>query len=362
MHENIRDQKSDPFFTWSQMESGLAAKSIAKYQFLWRAWERWLREREMSWRSPTGATIVEFLSGPIPSQNMRCPAKIPGKMSEYTRQRYWRLISGVYACAFQCQLIDSDPVQQVPSSDRPVMRNRESPSIENQMLDYLRDPHVLRDTIKVKSPHAWWQYRDRAMVALLADTGITCSELSLLKGIDLFQSNVDVEYPALWKQENDSPALFLNVTENGQRCSRILPISSQAASVLMEWVDARAKALKHSATISMPSQLSESFLTQQCGDGALFFARKNPVDLVADPIDAVTIYSRVSRVLSAIRQRMNLRTSSATQRSAKGAAAIRTAVIQRWIEDVGEDKALELSGLQSFRKFSNARRVRGTCQ
>ena len=177
----------DAFDSWAAglvLDGELSQRSADKYRPLWLAWRSWLSLRQWDWRQVTGALIEEFLQGAAPGQGGRRPALSKDRMSSYTRQRYWRLLRGVYATAVRDGLLPCSPVLEVAQQLRPriALRDRQSQVLEPLLFARLREPQVLRSIIAIKTEADWWHGRDRAMLALLVDVGITTAELIGLQG------------------------------------------------------------------------------------------------------------------------------------------------------------------------------------
>lgn len=172
--------KPDAIENWANgvvLHGDLSQPSVDKYRALWLAWRGWLLLRGIDWDRVTGVLAEEFLQGPPPGQGGRRPAINAHRMSSYTRQRYWRLLRGVYARAAQDGKMPSSPLVEVPEKRRPTIssRDRLSQVLEPQLFERLQVPKTIESIIAVKTAADWWHRRDRAMLALLVETGVTTS-------------------------------------------------------------------------------------------------------------------------------------------------------------------------------------------
>ncbi len=132
-NERSTERKEDahPFDRWASdlMAAGeLSQRSAEKYRTLWNVWLHWLLAKSGAWHTASPALIDEFLQGPAPGQGGRRPALNPQRMSSYTRQRYWRLLQGVYAAAARIGAIDTSPAMGVPIARRPTTTRRDRQS------------------------------------------------------------------------------------------------------------------------------------------------------------------------------------------------------------------------------------------
>ncbi len=361
--QGCESEGGDSFAGWASglVKAGdLSQRSADKYRTLWQAWRGWLVLRELDWRRVTGGQVEEFLCGAAPGQGGRRPAIHLSRMSSYTRQRYWRLLRGVYATAVQDGTLASSPVLEVPQARRPSIssRDRQSQVLEPSLFAALHDAEVIKSIIPVKNEKDWWHPRDRAMVALLVATGITTTELIDLRGMDLKRLDrrlIDLRGPNAGEV---LPPLMLDVMEGQDGLGRCLQICEELTPLLYDWLRERHALLLERAARSMPGaskQQRAEFLTEHDCNGPLFMARRARAGAADFPaMQAVTVYYTVSQALKRLRTRMaptQLEQSAGEVPDepyvAKGAAVIRNSVIREWLDNVGAEETVKRAGLQS---------------
>lgn len=94
---------TEVFERWQRREKAAGtlkqASSIRVYAGMWRAYCEWLIERGLDWSAVQPADLTDFLQGPAPGRNNRRKPLQSQRMSSYTRQRYRRLLDGIYQLA-----------------------------------------------------------------------------------------------------------------------------------------------------------------------------------------------------------------------------------------------------------------------
>lgn len=355
------DSRPDPFDSWAtglMVKDDLSQKSAEKYRALWKAWRGWLLLRSHAWHAVTGLLIEEFLQGAAPGQGGRRKAINSEHMSSYTRQRYWRLLRGVYATAVRDGSLRTSPVLDVPEALRPMISNRDRQSqvLEPSLFKCLRDPQSVRSIIQVKTSADWWHLRDRAILALLVDTGMTTSELIALRGMDLKRTDWQPVIPQPAERAGQKPArLLLDVMAGPDSVGRTLMVSEAITTIMIEWLSQRQTLLLERAVRSTPPEQQAEFLTTHGSRGPLFVARRaRAADSVLPAMEAVTVYYTVSQALKKFRQKFqqNAVASSAgldvnEPYVAKGPAVIRNSVIRQWLDTVGPEETVRLAGLKN---------------
>jgi integrase len=349
----------DAFDSWAAglvLDGELSQRSADKYRPLWLAWRSWLLLRQWDWRQVTGALIEEFLQGAAPGQGGRRRALSTDRMSSYTRQRYWRLLRGVYATAVRDGLLPCSPVLEVAQKLRPriTLRDRQSQVLEPLLFARLREPQVLRNIIAIKTEADWWHARDRAMLALLVDAGITTAELIGLQGRALKRLDrcpLDPQL-AVWLTDQ-APPLFLELMDSDDSVGRSLQLDARYTPLLMAWLRQRQVLLaervggRDEAGVVAVEQFHA-----QCQQAPLFMARRARASNSELPaMEAVTVYHTVSQALRKLRSSLG---ASATLAGvvasepyvAKGPAVIRNSVLKHWLDTVGPEETVKRAGLK----------------
>lgn len=357
------------FDSWStkQMNDGeLNAASVAKYRPLWLAWLGWVIAQGSKWDGVTAADVQRFLAGPPPGQGGRRPALNDKRMSNYTRQRYWRLLLGVYAEAVKMQTMEDNPMLDVPDAQRPSVadRDRLSQILEPHVFARLRQARHLAALIKTQSEQDWWHVRDRAMLAVLVETGITTAELIALRGMDVREANT--QRPPSTSQESLLPSqdmgLLIDVMEKKKdkdkdknkvtAVERTLPMNPAMSALLRDWLTFRSKLLlERSAKATSLAQRS-AFMTEHATQGPLFVARRARDNSEVLPrLDHVTVYYTVSQAIKAMRKELLVEVGDDGPKVAKGPAVIRNSVIRLWLDELGVPETLKRAGLKSERSL-----------
>lgn len=343
------------FESWAQTQmrlGELSDASVAKYRPLWSAWVGWTLLQGLRWNSVSQEDIGRFLQGPAPGQRRRRRAINEQKMSSYTRQRYWRLLCGVYAEASRRGWVDSNLALDLPDEERPKVtdRDRQSQILEPAVFERLRTPAGLLNAIKTQSEQDWWHVRDRAIMAVLVETGITVSELIALRGMDVrdpltFQS-MDPVQPSLLPPTKIGG--WIDVMATSSTIGRSIPMRNNMTAVLQDWIRVRGLLLEERA--ARLTRLSErsAFLQEHAGRGPLFVTRRaRSGSGVFPPMDQTAVYHTVKSCLLAIRSDLQEVLGADGPYVAKGPAVIRNSVIRHWLDAVGVEEAVRLAGLKN---------------
>lgn len=351
----------DTFESWANgaiLHGDLSQPSVDKYRALWLAWRGWLLLRGVDWDRVTGVLVEEFLQGPAPGQGGRRPAINTHRMSSYTRQRYWRLLRGVYATAAQAGVMASSPLLEVPDQRRPTIssRDRLSQVLEPQLFERLQVPKTIESIITVKTAADWWHRRDRAMLALLVETGVTTSELIALRGKDLKRVDRVALEVGVASSASDNPiSLQLDVLDAPGSVGRTLRISDRYSYLLLEWLGFRRVLLSEWITRVAEMEEGASVKAGHGDESPLFLARRARIGGDELPaLEAVTVYYAVSKALNKLRSQVlppmtapSVGVVPDAPHVAKGPAVIRNSVIRAWLDSVGPVETVRRAGLQN---------------
>lgn len=350
--------RTDPYKSWSEDMIGqgeLSQRSVDKYETLWKAWRGWLESRTRDWHTVDGTLIEEFLQGAAPGKGGRRKAINAEHMSSYTRQRYWRLLRGVYATAVKDGKIQANPVLDIPEEARPSISNRDRQSqvLEPFIFARLRDPKTIEKIIPVKTAADWWHRRDRAIMALLVDTGITTSELQSLRGMDISRADRQPLDPDQFSLEQETPAkLVIDVMDSSEIVGRTLTLSDSVTPVMIEWLRERQTLLVERAARTDALTKRGEFLRMHERQGPLFVARRaRAATSLLPPMEPVTLYYTVSQALKKLRKLVGAGSSALDLNEphvAKGPAVIRNSVIRNWLDTVGPAETVLRAGLKNI--------------
>ena len=345
------------FDAWAdhQIKLGeLSVESAADYKYLWMAYVGWCVAQDSAWCEVQSADILRFLAGPSPGTGTgRRRALNPHRMSHYTRQRYWRLLFGVYTHAHKTQRIAHNPAMDVDQDERPSIgaSDRQSQVLEPFVFDKLAQPAVIKRLFTAKSPDNWWHARDCAILAVLVDTGITVSELITLRGMDLV-SSAQGRGPLKASPQQDlfsqalEPACVMDIMETTTNVGRTLAIHSDYAPLVRDWLEWRQRLLNERSAAAAALSQRAGFMAMHGAQGPLFFARRARTGGDLFPAMAPgSVYHCVSQALTTLRELENLAPAPDSY-VASGAAVIRNTVIRRWIDEHGVPEAVNRAGLK----------------
>jgi integrase len=224
-------------------DAGLNPASAKIYRSIWGGWLDWLASEQLSWHAVTPADVERFMVVRAPSEAGR-PAINRATMASYTRQRYFRVLQGVYRDAHLIGLIEQNPVSAVEKDGhQPQVRevDRRPQMLPPGVLELLRTPAWLEKALPMDEPREWWVLRDRASVTLAAHCGLTTGELRTLQGRDLRLGALPYRGPDSARSPGVAPAgeLWVDVRDRTDRVGRSVRLPAAALHVLDPWLAAR---------------------------------------------------------------------------------------------------------------------------
>ncbi|MGB4359254.1 MAG: hypothetical protein WBJ19_02435 [Rhodoferax sp.] len=343
------------FEAWAKSQptqDELSLESIATYKTLWTSWLSWCLQQNTAWDTIQVNNLHDFLKGPAPGQGVtRRPAINPDQMSSYTRQRYWRVLYGVYAYANKHKLIDHNPALDMAHSERPSIceNDRQSQVLEPFVFAKFSTPASIEAICPRKTDTNWWHARDRAIIAVLVETGVTVTELIALRGMDIVEATQTRAVATPHSQQTlfaaSGAELFLDVMETSETVGRTLRISPQLAPLVRAWLAWRQRLLAERSAMKMPLAQRAQFMVTHDKHGPLFVARRARSGNVIFPLmDPTSVYHTVSQALKRLRKIEQL---ESTTYVAKGPAIVRNTVIRRWIDEHGPVEAAAMAGLKN---------------
>lgn len=373
----------------------MAASSVNANEVLWSAWCHWLAARSLHWSDATSETITHFLNGPAPSLRRRHrPPHNPARMSSLTRLRYFRVLKGVYENAFINDWISEPPTLKTPQPEY-IPKDAQGGVLPPGMLTSLQKTGSLQKTSTATSDRfkQWWLLRDRAAVALVAETGITTAELIELKLKDLgagghnildamnraAQSTLygsgettlnvavrnDAGTPNLCgAQRNTTPMapVVLTVRPSHTLEGRSFVLPERVCNVLLPWVKLREQLLQQKAEALATAGERASYMRKHGLNGPIFPSRQGR-EAEAEAGEGVThahffpmknaaVYLIFKRAFAGLR---NNKTSSENEHhlqqglaTAKGPSVIRNTLIQQWLRELPEEQAQERAGFKTL--------------
>lgn len=275
----------------------LSPDAAKPYGFIWQSWLRFLVGREMSdpyaWASATPVQVLEFINhGP------QSPKRT--KPSDITRRRYWRVLDRVYDHAVLHQWIASNPAQGITSQDMPPSEDPKGAILSPRMWRALQR--------QIPSPDDLITSRDRAVLILLMELGLTPEEVRCLEVNNL-----------LWSDEEPRQIASIQIIGERDKQTRALPVSSHLHTALHHWLQARA-----------------GYHAMQ-GQTALFCTRKAP------QLSNHTLLHLVTKTLQQAAE-----ASKQPEPARMGPQVVRNTVLVQWLESgCSVDEVLARSGMKS---------------
>jgi hypothetical protein len=309
-------------------------------------------------------------------------------MSSLTRLRYFRVLKGVYENAFINDWISEPPTLKTPQPEY-IPKDAQGGVLPPGMLTSLQNTGSLQKTSTATSDRfkQWWLLRDRAAVALVAETGITTAELIDLKLKDLgagghnildamnraAQSTLyesgdvadrnNAETPNLCsEQKNTAPMapVVLTVRPSHTLEGRSFVLPERVCNVLLPWVKLREQLLRQKAEALATAGERASYMRKHGLNGPIFPSRQGREAEAGEgvthshffPMKNAAVYLIFKRAFAGLH---NKKTSSKNEHhlqqglaTAKGPSVIRNTLIQQWLRDLPEEQAQERAGFKTL--------------
>jgi site-specific recombinase XerC len=199
----------------------LSSDAAKPYGFIWQSWLRFLAgaaegdaANPLVWAHATPHQVLAFINHGPQSPKHSQP-------SDITRRRYWRVLDRVYDHAVLHGWVRSNPAQGLTRQDMPPSEDPKGAILSPRMWRALER--------QLPAPDDLITCRDRAILVLLMELGLTPEEVRLLEVGNLCWST-------------DTPATIENLQIVGERDkqSRSLPVSRKLHTALQHWLQARA--------------------------------------------------------------------------------------------------------------------------
>lgn len=353
-------------------------ETIVVYRSIWLTWIDWLKNRNTDWKCASGRDILDFLSGPAPGTKRHRKSIRSDGLANFTKQRYWRVLRGVYAWAKRSEVVESNPTNDVPEHQRPSINVR---SLKPQVmppgvLEYLQIPENINALIEVEKDTHWWSLRNRSVFSVLVHLGLTTAELGQLKGRDLRVNGIawvdQIGEPAQQslEQKHARVDVWLDIPKGGALAARSLEVPLAVQRHLKTFLLAR-RYLYSTRLLSQwrldgshRSRSYEQDLITLLRDAPLFPSRKcvGGDKTVLPGLDEVTIFELVQKTMRAY-----FTTSHGKEVDPRshgiyiglGAAVIRNSLIAQWVARLGPEEAVARSGFASQESLRQHTAVQG---
>lgn len=274
----------------------LSPEAAKPYGFIWQSWLRFLagggEGDAYAWASATPVRVLEFINHAPQSPKRASP-------SDITRRRYWRVLDRIYDHAVLHGWAASNPAQGLAQQDMPPSEDPKGAILSPRMWRALER--------QIPPPDDLISARDRAVLMLLMELGLTPEEVRLLE-VDNLQ----------WSEE-PREIVALQIIGERDKQTRILPVSAKLHHALRHWLQARA-----------------AYHAMQ-GQTALFCTRKAP------QLSNHTLLHLVTKTL-----KQAAAASRQPEPARMGPQVLRNTVLVRWLESgCSVEEVLVRSGMKS---------------
>ena len=204
----------------------LSADAAQPYRFIWLSWLRYLASAtdaaQGDWQTAHALQVLGFINHAPQSHKNHKP-------SDITRRRYWRVLDRVYDHAVLHGWVSHNPAQGITYEDLPPSEDPQGAILSPRMW------HAL--TAALPAPEDLISCRDRAILVLLMELGITPEEVRLLELDNLQWSATPNTSGAAARSATISA---IQIVGERDRQSRTLPVSAALNTALQHWLQARA--------------------------------------------------------------------------------------------------------------------------
>lgn len=196
----------------------LSPDAAKPYGFIWQSWLRFLTTDgiadPLAWANATALQVLAFINHGPQSPKRAQP-------SDITRRRYWRVLDRVYDHAVLHRWARSNPAQGLSHQDMPPSEDPKGAILSPRMWRALER--------QIPAPDDLITCRDRAILMLLMELGLTPEEVRLLEVNNL-----------RWSEAVPSKIEAIEIVGERDNQSRPLPVSAPLHNALHHWLQARA--------------------------------------------------------------------------------------------------------------------------
>lgn len=224
--EHWLDNRDRPGTRYRDQLTHAAAKP---YRYIWQAWVQWLTNPRVlatgetapalasDWTQAKTAHVMHYLDNGVQAAATARRGKLAA-ISEITRRRYWRVLQMIYEHAVNQHIIAINPVMAAADVRPPAQEHSEG-------LVLLGDQWQAVG-LAIARGETRWEQRDRAILTVLMDAGLTTGELA---GVLLHQ--VDTQ-PAHVK---------ITITGSRHAQNREVTLGTMASVELRKWIEHRIR-------------------------------------------------------------------------------------------------------------------------
>lgn len=313
--EHWLDNRDRPGARQREQLTHAAAKP---YRYIWTAWVQWLTSPRVLPSGDTTPPLASCWTQAQPGHVMRyldqgveaAASARRGKtapISEITRRRYWRVLQMIYAHAVNQHIIEINPVMAAADATPPPQEDS-----EGLVLLGARWRAV---ALAIPRGTSRWDLRDRAILNVLMDVGLTMGELAELR-LDQVGYHM-VRIP-------------VHVVGSRGAQNRVVMLSSDASIELRRWIDERLRIELHPAT-----------------DPGLVFVTNQ-----GRPMSGRTLFSQVSTTVA-----RGLREGGFALPLHIGPQVLRNSRIVMWLnEGIPVEEVCQRAGIKDYRSLRGLRR------
>lgn len=297
-----RPPAPEVFESWIRQHE-FSDEAVRVYRSMWQTWLRYLARPDVdrAWHDAR----AEDVDGMLESLEQR---RADGQRSSHvSRRRYWKVLSRIYEHAKAAGWCRSNPTHRA----RAVPRSEESSSVvlPPAYLERLRQMATASDQSSDDTAiaQAWIQLRDRALLAVALDSGLTTSELIALQVTHV------LDY---------MPMAIKVLRVDGQRPAqrRDVPLEPWSSKVLQTWLHERSLLMGQAASA-----------------GPVFVSRKGHAALSAPTVHQVTqgFVQQLEREFD-------------TRIAHRGANLLRSSAVAQWLQmGMSQSDVLARAGLDT---------------
>lgn len=294
------------FESWVRQQD-FSEDAVRVYRSMWTTWLRYLAREEVdrAWHQARAVDVDQMLES---LEQRRTDGQ---RSSHVSRRRYWKVLSRIYDHAKACGWCRSNPTHRA----RAVPRSEEAASVvlPPAYLARLREMAQAEEGAGsdahngARTGQAWIALRDRALLAVVLDGGLTTSELIAL------QVSQVLDY---------TPMGIKVLRVDGQRPAqrRDVPLEPWASTVVQAWLHARARLMGPAAAV-----------------GAVFVGRKGHAAL-----SAPTVHQLMQGFVEQLEREFDTRIAH------RGANLLRSSVVAQWLQmGMSQSDVLARAGLDT---------------
>lgn len=302
----------------TRLREQLTHAAAMPYRYIWKAWVTWLTSPRpfanseigpalaADWTKAKPAHVMQYLDAGVQAAASARRGKT-APISEITRRRYWRVLQMIYAHAVNQHIIAINPVMAADNVTPPRQEESEGLVLLGAQWQVV--------SLAITQGTSRWDQRDRAILHVLMDAGLTTGELA---GIRVHQVAT----------HQTKVAITIEGSRGAQK--RTVELGVEASVELRKWIEVRLR------TPVLPST----------DPGLVFISNRGR------PMSSRMLFEQVSNTV--IR---GLRDGGFSLPQHIGPQVLRNSRIVMWLNDgVPLEEVCRWAGLKDFRSLRGLRR------